>query len=62
MSLNEYVVDSAVASAVNDLANRRAFAADAKTWEELQGILDRPAIAEPRIASLRVESSVLDSA
>ena len=61
MSLNEYVVSRAVAAAINDLADRRVFTLSAEAWDELQEILDRPATAKPRIASLLAEPSVLDS-
>ena len=42
MSLSEYVVSRAVASAVEDLADRRVFAVSGEAWEELQAMLDRP--------------------
>ena len=61
MSLNEYVVSSAVASAVNDLADRRVFTLSDEAWGELQDILDRPAVAKPRIADLLARPSVLDA-
>ncbi len=61
MSLNEYVVSSAVASAVNDLADRRVFTLSDEAWGELQDILDRPAATKPRIADLLTGPSVLDA-
>lgn len=61
MSLNEYVVSSAVTAAINDLAHRRVFTLPAEVWDELQAILDRPVTAKPRIAALLAEPSVLDS-
>lgn len=61
MSLNEYVVSSAVASAVNDLADRRVFTLSDEAWSELQDILDRPAATKPRIADLLTGPSVLDA-
>ncbi len=60
MSLSEYVVSRAVTSAVQDLADRQVFAVSQKAWEELQEVLDRPAIAKPKIAALLAEDSVLD--
>ena len=60
MSLNEYVVSRAVAAAINDLADRRVFALSAEGWDELQEILERPALPKPRIAALLAEPSVLD--
>ncbi len=61
MSLNEYVVSSAVAAAGNDLADRRVFTLSDEAWGELQDILDRPAAAKPRIADLLARLSVLDA-
>ena len=57
MSLSEYVVSRAVASAVEDLADRRVFAVSREAWEELQAMLDRPAIAKPKIAELLAKDS-----
>jgi len=61
MSLSEYVVSRAVASAVEDLADRRVFAVSEEAWDELQAMLDRPATAKPKIAELLSNDSVLDS-
>ena len=60
MSLNEYVVNCAVAAASNDLADRQVFAIAPDAWEALQGILDRPAVAKPKIAALLDQPSVLE--
>ena len=61
MSLSEYVVSRAVASAVQDLADRQVFAVSEEAWEKLQEVLERPATAKPRIAALLAEHSVLES-
>ena len=61
MSLNDYVVSRAVAAAIDDLADRRIFALSAESWDELQEILERPAVPKPRIAALLAEPSVLDA-
>lgn len=61
MSLSEYVVSRAVASAVQDLADRQVFAVSKEDWETLQEVLQRPATAKPRIAALLAEDSALDS-
>ena len=61
MSLSEYVVSRAVASAVEDLADRQVFAVSAEAWDKLQEVLQRPATAKPKIAALLAEGSVLDS-
>ena len=58
MSL-KYVVGRAVASAVEDLADRQIFAVSGEAWEKLQEVLERPATAKPEIAA--PEDSVLDS-
>ena len=60
MSLNEYVVSRAVAAAIDDLADRRAFVLSAEGWDELQEIVERPVAPKPRIAALLAEPSVLD--
>lgn len=61
MSLNEYVVSRAVAAAIDDLADRRVFPLAADAWDELQEVLDRPAVSKQRIAALLAEPSVLDA-
>ena len=61
MSLSEYVVGRAVASAVEDLADRQVFAVSGEAWEKLQKVFERPATAKPKIAALLAEDSVLDS-
>ena len=61
MSLSEYVVSRAVEAAVEDLADRRVFAASEEAWEELVEVLERPATAKPKIAALLANDSVLDS-
>ena len=61
MSLNEYVVSRAVASAVEDLADRQVFAVSVEAWEKLQEVLERPTTTKPEIAALLAEESVLDS-
>lgn len=61
VSLNEYVVNCAVESAANDLADRHVFAVSPDAWAELQAVLDRPANPNPRIAALLAEPSVLDA-
>jgi len=61
MSLNEYVVSSAVSSATNDhLADRQVFGLSPDAWEELQNTLDRPAVAKPSIAAVLNAPSVLE--
>ena len=59
-SLNEYVVSCALASATDDLADRRVFALSPDEWDRLGDILDRPVGDKPRIAALLAEPSVLE--
>ncbi len=59
-SLNEYVVRHAVAAAEVELADRRIFALDEKAWNELQAVLDRPAIRKPELDRLLSQPSVLE--
>ena len=59
-SLNEYVVSCALASATDDLADRRVFALSPDEWDRLSDILDRPARDTPRLAALLAEPSVLE--
>lgn len=59
-SLNEYVVSCALASAADDLADRRVFALSPDEWNRLGEILDRPAGTKTRIAALLAEPSVLE--
>ena len=59
-SLNEYVVSCALASATDDLADRRVFALTPDGWDRLDDILNRPAGDKPRIAALLAEPSVLE--
>lgn len=61
MSLSEYVVSRAVASAVEDLTDRQVFALSTEAWEKLQEVLERPATAKPKIAELLAEDSVLET-
>ena len=61
MPLSECVVSRAVASAVEDLADRQVFAVSEEAWEELLEVLERPATAKPKIAELRAEHSAVES-
>ena len=59
-SLNEYVVSCALASATEDLADRRVFVLSPEEWGQLGEILDRPEQEKPRLAALLAEPSVLE--
>lgn len=54
--LSPYVVTSAE----EDLADRQVFAVSGDAWARLQEVLDRPATAKPKVATLLAEDSVLD--
>ncbi len=60
ISLNEYVVSRAVTAATEELADRRAFSLPDTAWDELQEILNRPAVPKVRLNALLTEPSVLD--
>lgn len=60
LSLNEYVVGRAVASAVEDLADRQVFEVSEEAWDKLKEVLARPPTPKPKIAALLAEDSVLD--
>ena len=59
MFLSPYVVTRVVASAEGDLADRQVFAVSGDAWARLQEVLDRPATAKPKVATLLAEDSVL---
>lgn len=61
MSLNEYVVGNSVSAAINDLAYRNLFVLSDEQWDELQSILGRPPAADPKLANLLYQPSVLES-
>lgn len=59
-SANEHVVNCALASAADDLADRRVFALSPDEWDHLSAILSRPVRREPKLAALLAEPSVLE--
>ncbi len=61
MSLNDYVVNCAIASATADLADRHLFLLEPGEWDELQEIVNRPATPKPKIAKLLETPSVLEA-
>lgn len=60
ISLNEYVVSRAVTAATEELADRRVFSLPDTAWDELQEILDRPAVPKVRLNALLSAPSALD--
>jgi uncharacterized protein (DUF1778 family) len=51
-SVSEFVLDSAANAATNALLDRRVFVATKKQWQELEQLLERPAVAKPKLAKL----------
>ncbi len=61
LSLNDYVVSSAIAAAANDLADRKVFAVEADQWDALQALLDEPPVVNGKLQALLSKPSVLES-
>jgi uncharacterized protein (DUF1778 family) len=59
-SVTDFVLESALASAAETLADRRLFQLDPDRWQALVAALDAPPIVHPRLARLLQEPSVLD--
>lgn len=59
-SVSDYVLRHAVQAAEADLADRRVFLADDRSWRKLNEMLDRPARPAPRLRRLLREPSVLE--
>jgi len=60
-SVSEFVLDSALSTAEERLADRRVFALDRKTWDAFVAALDRPPRRHARLGRLFSEHSVFDS-
>jgi uncharacterized protein (DUF1778 family) len=59
-SLSEFVLESALASAAETLADRQSFQLDGEQWEAFVAALDAPPQRHPRLARLLQEPSVLE--
>jgi uncharacterized protein (DUF1778 family) len=59
-SVSEFVLESALASAAETLADRQSFQLDAEQWEAFVAALDAPPQLHPRLARLLQEPSVLE--
>ncbi len=59
-SVSEFVLESALASAAETLADRQSFQLDGERWEALVAALDAPPQVHPRLARLLQEPSVLE--
>ncbi len=59
-SVSEFVLESALASAAETLADRQSFQLDGQQWEAFVAALDAPPQQHPRLARLLLEPSVLE--
>jgi uncharacterized protein (DUF1778 family) len=59
-SVSEFVLESALASAAETLADRQSFQLDGAQWEAFLAALDAPPQRHPRLARLLQEPSVLE--
>ena len=59
-SVSEFVLESALASAAETLADRQNFQLDAQQWEAFVAALDAPPQLHPRLARLLQEPSLLE--
>ena len=59
-SVSDFVLESALARAVEALPDRQRFGLNAKQWKEFQAALDAPPKPAPRLAKLLNEPSVFE--
>ena len=59
-SVSEFVLESALASAAETLADRQSFQLDGEQWEAFVTALDAPPQVHPRLARLLQEPSELE--
>lgn len=59
-TVSEFLLDSALASAAEVLANQRLFMLDDEQWENFMTALDAPPPPMPRLERLLKEPSVLE--
>ncbi len=59
-SMSEFVLESALASAAETLADRQSFQLDGEQWEAFVTALDAPPQVHPRLARLLQEPSELE--
>lgn len=60
-SMSEFVVESALASAEEMLAERRVFGLNAEAWKAFQSALDAPVRPLPRLQALLDEPGFFDA-
>ena len=59
-SVTDFVLESALASAAETLADRQSFQLDEEQWEAFVAALDAPPQLHPRLARLLQEPSVVE--
>lgn len=59
-SVTDFVLESALASAAETLADRRSFRLDPEQWEAFVAALDAPPQLHPRLARLLQEPSMVE--
>jgi len=59
-SLTDFVLESALASAAETLADRQSFQIDPEQWEVFVATLDAPPQVHPRLARLLQEPSTVE--
>jgi uncharacterized protein (DUF1778 family) len=59
-SVTDFVLESALASATETLADRQSFQLDPEQWEVFVAALDAPPQVHPRLARLLQEPSVVE--
>jgi len=59
-SVTDFVLESALASAAETLADRQSFQLDPERWEAFVAALDAPPQMHPRLARLLQEPSVVE--
>ncbi len=60
-SLTDFVLESALSSAAETLADRQNFQLDPERWEAFVSALDAPPQAHPRLARLLQQPSLLEA-
>ena len=59
-SISQFVIDSAVSTAREVLAERRRIGLDAEQWAHFLAVLDAPPVRHPRMEKLLREPTILD--
>lgn len=60
-SVSDFVLESALARAIETLPDRQWFGLDADRWQQFQTALDGPSTTAPRLSRLFNEPSVFES-